>query len=49
MDVVDKETRSRIMAGIGSKDTKPELVVRRYLHRLEFRFRLYVAKLPGKP
>jgi len=29
MDVVDKQTRARMMAGIGSQDTKPELVVRR--------------------
>jgi DNA mismatch endonuclease (patch repair protein) len=49
MDVVDKQTRSRMMAGIGSKDTKPELAVRRYLHRSGFRFRLHVTKLPGKP
>jgi DNA mismatch endonuclease (patch repair protein) len=28
MDVVDKQTRSRMMAGIGSKDTKPELAAR---------------------
>jgi DNA mismatch endonuclease (patch repair protein) len=37
------------MAGIGSKDTKPALAVRRYLHRLGFRFDLHVSKLPGKP
>ena len=49
MDVVDKQTRSRMMAGIRSKDTKAEMVVRRYLHRFGFRFRLHVSKLPGKP
>jgi DNA mismatch endonuclease (patch repair protein) len=49
MDVVDKKTRSRMMAGIASKDTKPELAVRRYLHRLGFRFRLHVSRIPGKP
>lgn len=37
------------MAGIGSKDTKPELAVRRYLHRSGFRLRLQMTKLPGKP
>jgi DNA mismatch endonuclease (patch repair protein) len=49
MDIVDKQTRSRTMAGIGSKDTKPELAVRRYLHRSGFRFHLHIAKLPEKP
>lgn len=47
-DVVDKETRSRMMSGIRSKNTKPELVVRSYLHRAGLRFRLH-TKLPGKP
>jgi len=48
-DVVDPATRSRMMAGIRSKDTKPELVVRRGLHALGFRFRLHERSLPGKP
>ena len=48
MDVVDKATRSRMMSGIRGKDTKPELIVRRFLHRAGLRFRLH-AKLPGKP
>jgi len=47
-DVVDKATRSRMMAGIHGKDTKPELIVRSFLHRAGLRFRLQ-AKLPGKP
>lgn len=49
VDIVDKETRSRMMASIRSKDTKPELVVRRGLHRLGMRFRLHCSNLPGKP
>ena len=49
VDVVDKETRSRMMSGIRGKDTKPELVARRYLHGRGLRFRLHVASLPGKP
>ncbi|WP_153111197.1 very short patch repair endonuclease [Propionivibrio limicola] len=49
VDVVDEETRSRMMAGIRGKDTKPELLVRRYLHGRGLRFRLHVANLPGKP
>lgn len=48
MDVVDAATRSRMMAGIRGRDTKPELIVRSYLHRAGLRFRLH-AKLPGKP
>ena len=37
------------MAGIQGKNTKPELVVRRYLHRKGLRFRLHERKLPGRP
>jgi DNA mismatch endonuclease (patch repair protein) len=48
-DVVDAATRSRMMAGIRGKNTKPELVVRRGLHALGFRFRLHDRALPGKP
>ena len=47
-DIVDKETRSRMMSGIRGKNTKPELVVRSFLHRAGLRFRLH-ANLPGKP
>lgn len=49
MDVVDKATRSRMMSGIRSKDTKPELAVRRFLHRRGFRYTLHDKKLPGRP
>ncbi|MDD3801263.1 MAG: DNA mismatch endonuclease Vsr [Desulfuromonas thiophila] len=49
MDVVDSETRSRMMSGIRGKDTKPELEIRRQLHRLGFRYRLHDKQLPGKP
>lgn len=48
-DIVDKVTRSRMMAGIKAKDTAPELVVRRFLHSHGFRYRLHVKTLPGKP
>ncbi|MEL7738361.1 very short patch repair endonuclease [Citromicrobium bathyomarinum] len=48
-DIVSPEVRSRMMAGIRSKDTKPEMVLRRGLHRLGFRYRLHDRKLPGKP
>ncbi|WP_299140082.1 hypothetical protein [uncultured Tateyamaria sp.] len=37
------------MARIGPKDTKPELVIRKGLHRIGYRFRLHQRHLPGKP
>lgn len=37
------------MAAVKSGDTRPELIVRRFLHARGFRYRLHVAKLPGKP
>ncbi len=40
VDVVDKETRSRMMSGIRSSNTKPEILTRKVLHRLGYRFRL---------
>ena len=41
MDVVSQKIRSQMMAGIRNKDTKPEMLVRQYLHSLGFRFRLH--------
>lgn len=38
-----------MMAAIRSRDTQPEMIVRRHLHRLGFRFRLTPRHLPGKP
>ena len=48
-DVVSSETRSRMMANIKAKDTKPELVIRKILHARGYRYRLHGQKLPGKP
>src|ERR1700759_4169065 len=48
-DVHDKETRSKNMAAIKSRNTKPELLVRRFLHASGFRYTLHNKKLPGKP
>ena len=48
-DVHSKETRSYNMSRIRAKDTKPELLVRKYLFSKGFRYRLNVKKLPGKP
>jgi DNA mismatch endonuclease (patch repair protein) len=48
-DIVSPEVRSRMMAGIRARNTKPELVIRSGLHRMGFRYRLHDPKLPGKP
>ena len=48
-DVVDAQTRSRMMSGIRGKNTKPELMIRKGLHARGFRFRLHSTKVPGKP
>ena len=48
-DIVDSQTRSRMMSGIRGKDTKPELALRRSLHALGFRYRLHAKGVPGKP
>ena len=48
-DVHSKAVRSYNMSRIKSKDTKPEIIVRRFLHKNGFRYRLHVKDLPGKP
>ena len=48
-DVHSKETRSFNMSRIKGKDTKPEMLVRKYLHAQGLRYRLHSAGLPGKP
>ena len=48
-DVHNKETRSFNMSRIKGKNTKPEMLVRRYLFANGFRYRLHDTKLPGKP
>lgn len=49
MDKHSKEVRSYNMSKIKSKDTKPELLVRKYLFSKGFRYRLHNKKLPGTP
>ena len=49
MDKMTKEQRHRCMAAIRGKDTKPELLVRRYLFSKGFRYRLNHRGLPGHP
>lgn len=48
-DIVDKKTRSKMMAGIGSKNTKPEIYIRRFLFSRGFRYRLHDKNLPSSP
>lgn len=48
-DIVDRETRSRMMGSIKGRDTKPEVLLRKALHSRGFRFRLHVRELPGRP
>ncbi|MBF6207286.1 very short patch repair endonuclease [Nocardia sp. NPDC003726] len=43
------EQRSRTMRAVRSRDTAPEMAVRRYLHAAGLRYRLHEARLPGKP
>ncbi len=49
VDTVTPQVRSRIMAQVKSKNTKPEMTVRRLLHGLGYRYRLHRKDLPGKP
>jgi DNA mismatch endonuclease (patch repair protein) len=47
-DIVSKAKRSEMMAGIRGKNTRPEILIRKALHKEGFRFRLH-GRLPGKP
>lgn len=49
IDIVDPATRSRMMAAIKGKDTRPEVALRKALHALGLRFRLHNKRLPGRP
>ncbi len=49
MDIVSKKKRSIMMSNIRAKNTKPELVVRKYLSSKGFRYRIHDKKLPGIP
>ena len=48
-DMFSPEQRSRNMKAVRAKDTKPELTVRRLVHSLGYRYRLYRKDLPGSP
>ncbi|MCW5725075.1 MAG: DNA mismatch endonuclease Vsr [Maricaulaceae bacterium] len=49
MDNLSPEERSERMARVRGRDTKPEMVVRRLVHAMGYRYRLHGRGLPGKP
>lgn len=49
MDKLSSEERSKLMAKVKSKNTKPELSVRKLIFSLGYRYRLHSTKLPGSP
>src|SRR5271157_4185630 len=49
MDKISSDRRSANMRAIRYKDTVPELIVRRMLYRMGYRYRIHVKALPGKP
>src|SRR6056297_521879 len=49
VDVHDRKTRSYNMSRIRGNNTKPEILVRKFLHARGYRYRLYDKRLPGKP
>jgi len=49
MDRISKEHRSWNMSRIKGKNTKPEIIVRKMLHRMGYRFRIHRKDLPGRP
>jgi DNA mismatch endonuclease (patch repair protein) len=49
MDTISKERRSQNMSKIRSKDTLPEILIRKALWRMGYRYRLHYKLLPGKP
>lgn len=48
-DVHNPDVRSYNMSQIQAKDSKPEMIVRKFLHSNGYRYRLHVSDLPGKP
>jgi DNA mismatch endonuclease, patch repair protein len=49
IDIVDQQTRSRMMSGIKGKNTRPELALRRAIHARGFRYRLHATDVLGRP
>ena len=48
-DIVSSQKRSEMMSGIRGRNTRPEILVRKFLHSAGFRFRLHRKDLPGSP
>lgn len=48
-DVFSKVKRSWVMSRVKGRDTKPEILVRSFVHRMGFRFRVHRRGLPGNP
>ncbi len=48
-DIVSRSKRKEMMSSVKQRHTKPEIAVRKLLHRLGYRFRLHNKKLPGTP
>lgn len=49
MDTISQAKRSEIMGRVHSKDTRPEMLVRRLVHSMGYRYRLHRKDLPGTP
>ena len=49
MDILSRAERSARMSLIRSRDTKPEMIVRRLVHGMGYRYRLHRKNLPGRP
>ncbi|MBN1344368.1 MAG: DNA mismatch endonuclease Vsr [Phycisphaerae bacterium] len=49
MDTLTPKERSHRMSLVRGKDTKPEMIIRRLVHSLGYRYRLHVRGLPGSP
>jgi DNA mismatch endonuclease (patch repair protein) len=49
MDTVKRNVRSKIMAAVGQKNTKPEMILRKTLHHMGFRYVVNDKRLPGSP
>jgi DNA mismatch endonuclease, patch repair protein len=48
-DIFSKEKRSKIMSEVSGKNTKIEMKIRKIIHKMGYRYRLHVRKLPGCP
>lgn len=49
MDTLTPAQRHKCMSRVAGVNTSPEIIVRKVLHRLGYRFRIHVRQLPGKP